>query len=65
MGVDNRVGERLQQTQRRSKVGPVDHALVLIAQALEVTKAAYLEMIEMVLDQNPEVAFIVWEIAIR
>ncbi|RWR80594.1 protein phosphatase 2C 29 [Cinnamomum micranthum f. kanehirae] len=58
VGVDNPVEDRSQQTCRRSKVGPVDPALVLraLSQALKVTELAYLDMTDMVLDQNPEVA---------
>lgn len=39
-------------------MGPVDPALVLraLSQALKVTELAYLDMTDMVLDQNPEVA---------
>ncbi|CAN6467471.1 unnamed protein product [Victoria cruziana] len=41
---------------RRCKTGPVDHAAVLeaLSRALEITEAAYMGMVDKVLDKNPE-----------
>lgn len=45
-------------TVRRCKSGPVDHDAVLkaLSNALESTEEAYMEMVESVLDKNPELA---------
>ncbi|KAJ1697724.1 hypothetical protein LUZ63_006236 [Rhynchospora breviuscula] len=45
-------------TVRRCKSGPVDHDAVLkaMSNALELTEEAYMEMVESVLDKNPELA---------
>ncbi|CAN4076039.1 unnamed protein product [Withania somnifera] len=58
VGGENRVGERTNRSERRRKVGPVDHELVLraMSRALEVTELAYLDMTEKVLDRYPELA---------
>ncbi|MCD9561509.1 hypothetical protein HAX54_020670 [Datura stramonium] len=55
---ENRVEERTNRSERRRKVGPVDHELVLraMSRALEVTEFAYLDMTDKVLDRYPELA---------
>ncbi|KAF3649577.1 Protein phosphatase 2C 29 [Capsicum annuum] len=55
---ENRVEERTNRSERKRKVGPVDHELVLraMSRALEVTELAYLDMTDKNLDQHPEVA---------
>ncbi|XP_068649918.1 protein phosphatase 2C 29-like [Aristolochia californica] len=52
------VKERLGQSFRKYKVGPIDHESVLraLSRALEATEVAYLEMTDKVLDRNPELA---------
>ncbi|CAN4127818.1 unnamed protein product [Withania somnifera] len=55
----NRVEEgRSSRNDRRRRMGPVDHELVLraMSRALEVTESAYLDMTDRVLDRYPEVA---------
>lgn len=56
--VENRAEERSAHENRRRKVGPVDHDLVLgaLSRALELTELAYLDMTDKVLDTNPEIA---------
>lgn len=56
--VENRAEERSSRGNRRRKVGPVDHDLVLraLSRALELTELAYLDMTDKVLDTNPEIA---------
>ncbi|KAF8108936.1 hypothetical protein N665_0104s0246 [Sinapis alba] len=57
--VDNvRVEEPVEKRRERRKVGRVDHELVLKAMAngLEATEQAFLEMTEKVLETNPELA---------
>ncbi|KAJ1428940.1 PPM-type phosphatase domain [Sesbania bispinosa] len=51
-------GLDLSGSDRRRKVGPVDHDLVLsaLSRALEVTELAYLDMTDKLLDTNPELA---------
>ncbi|XP_068634204.1 protein phosphatase 2C 29-like [Aristolochia californica] len=55
---DWEVKERLGQSFRKYKVGPIDHDSVLraLSRALEATELAYLEMTDKVLDRNPELA---------
>ncbi|XP_070048305.1 protein phosphatase 2C 29-like isoform X2 [Nicotiana tomentosiformis] len=55
---ENRVEERIDRSERKRKVGPVDHELVLraMSRALEVTELAYLDMTDKVLDRYPELA---------
>ncbi|XP_060179863.1 protein phosphatase 2C 29-like [Lycium barbarum] len=56
---ENRVEERnTNRSERRRKVGPVDHELVLraMSRALEFTELAYLDMTDKVLDRYPELA---------
>uniref|UniRef100_A0A7N0UZ24 PPM-type phosphatase domain-containing protein n=1 Tax=Kalanchoe fedtschenkoi TaxID=63787 RepID=A0A7N0UZ24_KALFE len=50
--------ERPPRSGKRRKVGPVDHGLVLnaMSRALDMTEAAYLDMTDKFLDQNPELA---------
>ncbi|XP_062084924.1 protein phosphatase 2C 32 [Humulus lupulus] len=54
---NEKMAEQLGPT-RRCKAGTVDHDLVLkaMAQALERTEEAYMEMVEEALDKNPELA---------
>ncbi|GAY66881.1 hypothetical protein CUMW_252380 [Citrus unshiu] len=55
---ENRVEERIVQSGKKRRVGPVDHELVLraLSRALDLTELAYLDMTEKVLDTNPELA---------
>ncbi|XP_070021004.1 protein phosphatase 2C 29-like isoform X2 [Nicotiana sylvestris] len=55
---ENRVEEKIDRSERKRKVGPVDHELVLraMSRALEVTELAYLDMTDKVLDRYPELA---------
>ncbi|KAB1215889.1 Protein phosphatase 2C 29 [Morella rubra] len=56
--VENRMEERSLGNERKRKVGPVDHELVLgaLSRALELTELAYLDMTDKVIDTNPELA---------
>ncbi|XP_009768505.1 protein phosphatase 2C 29-like [Nicotiana sylvestris] len=55
---ENRVEERIDRSERKRKVGPIDHELVLraMSRALEITELAYLDMTDKVLDRYPELA---------
>ncbi|XP_016485522.2 protein phosphatase 2C 29-like [Nicotiana tabacum] len=55
---EKRVEERIDRSERKRKVGPVDHELVLraMSRALEITELAYLDMTDKVLDRYPELA---------
>lgn len=55
---EHKIEERAAKSEKKRKVGPIDHELVLqaLARALELTELAYLDMTDKVLDTNPELA---------